>query len=111
LSPWGVEPSHRRQQTEARRQSVQTSRRRCGLHAVAKTASRVAASAPRASSPVGPILVDHGSVVIAEHFVVVEALARVDFEATNGSRKPKAPLLRALTKCRRRDSNPRHADY
>jgi hypothetical protein len=68
----GIAMSHRRQQTEARRESVQTSRRRCGLHAVAKTTSRVAASGPRASSPVGLLLVDHGSVVIAEHFVVVE---------------------------------------
>jgi hypothetical protein len=56
---------------------VQASRGRCGLHAVAKTASRVVACGPRASSPVG-LLVDHGSVVVAEHFVVVEVLERVE---------------------------------
>ena len=108
----GIAMSHRRQQTEARRESVQTSRRRCGLHAVAKTASRVAASAPRASSPVGPILVDHGSVVITEHFVVVEALERGRFprlQTALQSQKPRC--CGASTECRRRDSNPRHADY
>jgi hypothetical protein len=54
--------SHRPQHTEARRESVQTSRRRCGLHAVAKTASRVA-------------LLRHGDVRWLALGVVLEALS------------------------------------
>jgi hypothetical protein len=72
-SACGVEPTI----SGAQREFVRTSRRRCGLHAVAKTVSRVAASGRRAS-PVGLILVDHCRVVIAEHFVVAEALDPVD---------------------------------